>query len=188
MSEFITIDTGENLVNKFRIEPLPLYTEDYYMLKEVMPDFDVSKLPTESVSKLISRLKLTMKLYSGVGLSANQCGVKARIFVIGSEDFQIACINPKIISTMGEKAKINEGCLSSPGLYVKIPRYESVEVEYYDEEGKLIQTIFNGVTAQCFQHELDHLNGIYFTKHAGETSLMMARKKQKKIIKQIMRR
>jgi len=187
MSDFITIDTSENYIKQFRIEPLPLYGEDYPMLKEVMPEFDVSQLPNESVSKLISRLKMTMKLYSGVGLSANQCGVKARIFVIGLDDFQMVCINPKVISGLSEKVKINEGCLSFPGLYVKIPRYESVEVEYYDENGKLINSILNGVTAQCFQHELDHMNGINFTQLAGETSLMMARKKQQKLIKKIQR-
>jgi peptide deformylase len=188
MSEFITINTEQNFVEQFKVEPLPLYNEDYYMLKEVMPDFDVSQLPSEVTSKLISRLKLTMKLYSGVGLSANQCGVKARIFVIGLEDFQMVCINPKITQFLGNKVKVNEGCLSSPGLYVKIPRYESVEVEYYDEKGNLVKTVLNGVTAQCFQHELDHMNGIHFTELAGEVSLMMAKKKQSKLIKTITRK
>lgn len=188
MSEFITIDTTQNLAKKDRIEPLPVYTEDYYMLKEVMPDFDVGKLPNESVSKLISRMKMTMKLFSGVGLSANQCGVKARIFIIGLDDYQLTCINPKLVAGYGEKVKMNEGCLSSPGLYVKIPRYESIEVEFYRENGEFVQTVLDGVTAQCFQHELDHMNGIHFTQLAGETSLMMARKKQQKMIKKIQRR
>jgi peptide deformylase len=187
MSEVITIDTQDNVIEQFRVEPLPLYTEDYYLLREVMPELDVSELPNIGVSRFISRLKMTMKLYSGVGLSANQCGVKKRIFVIGSDDFQMACINPKIVQYYGSQAKMNEGCLSSPGLYVKIPRYESVEVEYYDENGKLTNTVLDGITAQCFQHELDHLNGVSFIKRAGETSLMMARKKQNKLIKKIKR-
>ena len=95
MSEVITIDTQDNVIEQFRVEPLPLYTEDYYLLREVMPELDVSELPNIGVSRFISRLKMTMKLYSGVGLSANQCGVKKRIFVIGSDDFQMACINPR---------------------------------------------------------------------------------------------
>ena len=187
MSDVITINTEENYVEQFKVQPLPLYTEDYSMLKEVMPEFDVSQLPNEAVSKLIARMKMTMKLYAGVGLSANQCGVRARIFVIGTEEFQIACINPKIINTYNEKVKMNEGCLSSPGLFVKIPRYNAIDVEYYDENGQLVKTMLEGITAQCFQHELDHLNGIYFTQLAGETSLMMARKKQSKLIKKIKR-
>lgn len=187
MSEYITINTEQNLVSQFRIDPLPVYTESYSMLKEVMPEFDVSKLPNESVGKLIQRMKMTMKLYSGIGLSANQCGVRARIFVIGTDEMSFVCINPKIIQGFGNKQKLPEGCLSSPGLYVNIPRYESVEVEFHNEDGELVRTIMDGVTAQCFQHELDHLNGVYFTQLAGETSLMMARKKQQKLIKHIKR-
>jgi len=185
MSEVLTIDTSSDVIKSFKMEPLPVFTEDYSLLKEVMPEFDVSQLPNEAVSKLISRMKLTMVTFSGVGLSANQCGVRSRIFVIGSDDFQMACINPKIKTFHGKEIKMNEGCLSSPGLFMKIPRYESIDVEYYDESGQIVNKTLDGVTAQCFQHELDHLNGIFFTEKAGETSLILARKKQKKIIKQI---
>jgi peptide deformylase len=187
MSEVITINTQDNVIEQFRVEPLPLYTEDYHLLREIMPEVELGQLPNPEISRLISRLKFTMKLFSGVGLSANQCGIRKRIFIIGSDDFHMTCINPKIVNYYGSQAKMNEGCLSSPGLYVKIPRYESIEVEYYDENGNLVNTVLDGITAQCFQHELDHLNGIYFTELAGETSLMMARKKQSKLIKKIKR-
>ena len=185
MSEIFTIDTEQNITKKFEVQPLPLYGEDYFMLKEIMPEFDVSALPSEVTSKLIERLKLTLKLYSGVGLSANQCGIKMRIFVMGSHDFQMTCINPKITKTYGELVKMNEGCLSSPGLYVKIKRYETIDVEYYDGMGKKITTMLDGVTAQCFQHELDHMNGVHFTKLAGDVSLILARKRQSKLIKKM---
>jgi peptide deformylase len=187
MSELISINTEEQVSFSARIEPLSLYGENHPLLKEVMPEFDVSLLPNGDITLLAERLKLTMKTYSGVGLSANQCGVKRRVFVIGAGDFQMVCINPKIIRFVGEKDKKNEGCLSSPGLYLKIPRYESVEVEYYTETGELVNSVLNGVTAQCFQHELDHMNGIHFTELAGETSLIMARKKRDKLIKMIKR-
>jgi len=185
MSEMFTINTEQDIAKKFEVQPLPLYGEDYFMLRESMPEFDVSILPSEVTSKLIDRLKLTLKLYSGVGLSANQCGVKARIFVMGSNDFSMTCINPTITKTYGELVKLNEGCLSSPGLYVKIPRYETIDVEYYDGTGNKITTMLEGVTAQCFQHELDHMNGIHFTKLAGDASLLLARQRQTKLIKKM---
>ena len=187
MSEMILINTEEQVSFSPRIEPLPLYGENHPLLKQVMPEFDVSLLPNGDMTLLVERLKLTMKTYSGVGLSANQCGIKRRVFVIGTNDFQMVCINPKIIRFIGEKDKKNEGCLSSPGLYLKIPRHESVEVEYYTETGELITAVLDGVTAQCFQHELDHMNGIHFTKLAGDASLMLARKKRDKLIKMIKR-
>lgn len=187
MSDVITIDTTEQVSFSPRIEVLPLYDENHRLLKEEMPEYDVSILPNGDMTLLAERLKLTMKTYSGVGLSANQCGIKRRIFVIGTDDFQMVCINPKITQTYGEQEKHNEGCLSSPGLYLKIPRYKSIEVEYYDINGNKVNSKLEGITAQCFQHELDHMNGIHFTKLAGEASLMMARKKRDKLIKMIKR-
>jgi peptide deformylase len=187
MSEVIKINTEESVSFASRIESLPIYDDKHPLLKEIMPEFDASLLPNGETTLLVERLKLTMKKYSGVGLSANQCGIKKRIFVIGTDQFQMACINPKILQGFGEKKKINEGCLSSPGMYFKIPRYESIEVEYYNERGELITSVLDGVTAQCFQHELDHMNGIHFTKLVGDVSLMMAKKKRDKIIKMVKR-
>jgi peptide deformylase len=119
---------------------------------------------------------MTMKLYGGIGLSANQCGVFERVFIIGTDQFQIACINPRIIAKAPSTIKESEGCLSYPGLYVKIDRPDWVDVEFTDESGAVKQMRLEGVTARCFQHELDHMYGI-----------QMARKKQEKIIKKIVR-
>ena len=135
----------------------------------------------------LKRLKMTMKLYGGLGLSANQCGVFERVFVIGTDQFQIACINPRIVGKSPSTIKESEGCLSYPGLYVKVDRPDWVEVEYTNENGELIQTRLDGVTARCFQHELDHMNGIRMVEHVGAVALQMARRKQEKIIKKIVR-
>lgn len=82
---------------------------------------------------------------------------------------------------------MREGCLSYPGLFVTVERYKSVDVEFYDENGKLQRHHFEGVTAQCFQHELDHMNGVSFTSRVKPFALQMAREKQKKLIKKITR-
>jgi peptide deformylase len=185
MSNELIIDTGSSVVKENRTEPLAVYDERHPMLSVVMPEYDTSSLPNSRMNELTARLKLTMKLYSGIGLSANQCGVKERVFVIGTDQFQMVCINPRIISYSAEETKRKEGCLSSPGLFVTIPRSNSIDVEYYTELGELKQLTLDGVTAQCFQHELDHLNGITFTSKAGPVALQLAKKKQQKLINKV---
>ena len=130
---------------------------------------------------------MTMKLYGGIGLSVNQCGVFERVFVIGTDDFQLACVNPRIVEIEGQSEKNNEGCLSYPGLFLKIERPSVIIGEWLNENGELKRVRLSGITAQCFQHELDHMNGVRFTEHVGTVALRMARQKQVKIIKKIKR-
>jgi len=184
----IVIDTGAAVpqIKEVTVQPLPLYDENHPMLKVQVPDY-TNVLPNHNMELLIKRLKMTMKLYGGVGLSANQCGVFERVFVIGTDQFQIACINPRIVGKSPSTIKENEGCLSYPGLYVKVDRPDWVEVEYTNENGELIQTRLDGVTARCFQHELDHMNGIRFIDKVGPVAIQQARRKQEKMIKKIVR-
>ena len=186
MSEILTIDTGTGITTEYKLEPLPLYSDKHPMLSVAIPEYKEA-LPNPHMKNLVARLKMTMKLYGGVGLSANQCGVFERVFVIGTDQFQIACINPRIVGKSPSTIKESEGCLSYPGLYVKVDRPDWVEVEYTNENGELIQTRLDGVTARCFQHELDHMNGIRMVEHVGAVALQMARRKQEKIIKKIVR-
>lgn len=184
----IVIDTGASVpqIKEVSVEPLPLFDENHPMLKVPIPEYAIM-LPNHNMELLIKRLKMTMKLYGGLGLSANQCGVFERVFVIGTDQFQIACINPKIVGKSPSTIKESEGCLSYPGLYVKVDRPEWIEVEYTNENGALVKTRLDGVTARCFQHELDHMNGIRMVEHVGPVALQLARRKQEKIIKKIVR-
>lgn len=187
MNEII-IDTGITEVKQEEIFPFELVTPSNMILHTPIPEYDVSILPNPVTTKLIARLKMTMKLYGGVGLSANQCGVKERIFIAGTDSFQMVCINPKIVKGKGELKKKREGCLTFPGLYLNIPRYESVEVEYYTESGEKKTHTFDGMTAQIFQHEMEHMDGVIFTSHVGPVALQLAQERQKKLIKKMTRR
>ena len=189
MSDIFTIDTEEDIVKQKEevVEPLPLFNEDYPMLLQKIPEYDVSRLPNPVLGKLIKRLKMTMKLHGGIGLSANQCGVFERVFVIGANDAVWACINPKIINASPDLIRDREGCLSFPGLALNVERHSWVEAEFINEECKVVQMRFEGLTARCYQHELDHMNGIRFTNHVKPLALQMAKKQQKKLIKKIMR-
>jgi peptide deformylase len=182
MSEMLTIDTSAGLIKEEKVEPLPLFGENHPMLGLTMPEY-TETLPNPVMTNLVKRLKLTMKLYGGIGLSANQCGIYERVFVIGSDEYTMTCINPKVLEVSADLKNYSEGCLSFPGLYVKIERPSWVKVEYTDENGETKQTKLEGLTARCFVHELDHMNGIKFVSHAGPVALQMAKKKQSKLIK-----
>ena len=187
MSEILTINTEQDILKEETVNPLPLYDENHPMLKQFIPEYDVTRLPNPVVSNLISRLKLTMKNYNGLGLSANQCGVFERVFVIGNGDMSVACINPKVVSQSNNLKNDSEGCLSFPGLFVKVSRPDSIDVSFYDENGKQNFATFEGLTARCFLHELDHMNGIRMVEHVKPLALQMAKKKQQKMIKKIVR-
>ena len=187
MSDILTINTEAGVVTEERIEELPLYDERLPMLDSEIPTYNL-RLPNPHMTKLVKQMKMTMKKFGGIGLSANQCGVYERVFIIGTEHFQIACINPKIIEKSETTIKSEEGCLSYPGLYLKIERPEWIVAEFTDENGEVKQMRFDGITARCYQHELDHMDGKKFVDYVGPVSLQMARKKQSKIMKKVIRK
>jgi len=186
MSEFLTIDTASGIVTEELIEPLRIFGESHPMLSVSIPEYKEA-IPNPSMKNLVARLKMTMKLYSGIGLSANQCGIFQRVFVIGTEHFQIACINPKVVAQSKELSRENEGCLSFPGMFMKVERPIWCDAEFYDETGAFKQIRLEGLTAKCYLHELDHMNGVKFIDHAGPLAVQMARQRQGKLVKQLMR-
>ena len=190
MSDILTIDTAVAAGIKKpepQVDPLQVFDDRHPMLSIPIPEFTGS-LPNSSMTHLVKRMKMTMKLYSGLGLAANQCGIKERVFVIGTDQFQMACINPKVLAVSDELAKENEGCLSFPAFFLSLPRPKWVDVEFTDENGETKQTRLDGLTARCFLHELDHLNGIKFTSYVGAVAMQQAKRKQEKLIKKIVRR
>jgi peptide deformylase len=190
MSDILTIDTAVAAGIKQpepKVEPLQVFNDMFPMLSIPIPEF-TGVLPNPSMAHLVKRLKMTMKLYSGLGLAANQCGVTERVFVIGTDQFQMACINPKVLAVSDEIVKENEGCLSFPAFFLSLPRPKWVDVEFTDENGETKQTRLEGLTARCFLHELDHLNGIKFTSYVGAVAMQQAKRKQEKLIKKIVRR
>jgi len=186
MTEILTFNTESESTQIDVIEPLPLFAEDYYMLKTPMPAY-TEQLPNPIMTRLIERLNMTMKLYGGIGLSANQCGVAVRVFVIGTQDMKIACINPRIVGWSDDKQKVKEGCLSYPGLYLMVEREPWVIAEFETVDGKTVQTKLEGLNAQVYLHELDHMNGVRFADHVGPLALNMAKKRRDKMMKRIVR-
>jgi peptide deformylase len=184
--DFLVINTtAPTRVVEEPILPLPILSDGHPKLAERMKEFDLSQVMNPEIQKFIKQLKLTMTTYGGLGLSANQCGIRFRMFVMGSDEFQMVCINPNIVETFGEPEKMREGCLSYPGLYLNVPRYKKIVVEHFDHLGEYNTTTLEGISAQVYQHELDHMNGVVYTNKVGPLALELAKKRQKKLIRKI---
>lgn len=186
MSDILTFNTETDVVKADRIEPLPLYDDNHFMLSQKMPVI-TDPIPNQVLSTLVQRLKMTMKLYGGVGLSANQCGVQSRVFVMYLNNDIITCINPEVVESSPEINRSKEGCLSYPGMYLTIPRNEWIIAEFINENGVRMRARLDGIAARCYLHELDHMNGVKFTDHVGPVAIKLARDKQAKLIKKIQR-
>jgi peptide deformylase len=102
---------------------------------------------------------VTVKTERALGLAAVQVGVPVRVMVLQNKEGTTTLINPITRDTQG-KVYVEEGCLSLPHLYVKVPRAESVRVDYYDENAALQQKWFHSFESRAYQHEMDHLNGL----------------------------
>jgi len=110
--------------------------------------------------ELIRNMLQTMYANKGVGLAANQVGVLKRIIVVDVGKGPQVFINPEILERKGGKEISEEGCLSVPGVFLKIKRWKEIKVKAQDERGKEFEVPAAGLLSYCLQQEIDHLNGI----------------------------
>ena len=114
---------------------------------------------------LLDDMTDTLMDSGGVGLAAPQVGVLRRVCVVMNEDEEIIeLVNPEIIRTEGEQTGL-EGCLSVPGKYGEVTRPMVVAVRAQDRDGSWFQVEDEGLTARCFCHEIEHLDGHLFVEH-----------------------
>ena len=160
------------------------------LLKQVCPEFDfengyfVESGVSMDAKDLYELLRDEMIKHRGVGLSAPQLGIMVRAFVIGNPDDPASIIgvfNPLIVDYDEETVVYEEGCVSYPGLFIKIKRPRSIRVRYRGWNGETGTSKFEGYTARVFQHEYDHLNGITFQERANRYHLDQARKFRDKV-------
>ena len=114
-----------------------------------------------------------------VGLAALQVGELKRMIVVQTEKGPEVFINPQIIKKSRETIIEEEGCLSFPGLWLKIKRAKEVEVEALNEKGEKIHLKAQGLPARILQHEIDHLDGILFIDRIGFWQKLSIRRKLK---------
>lgn len=163
------------------------------------PDICLKKIAHEvtdfdgtNTDQIIDNLFETMTKNNGMGLAATQCDIQLRILVIdtyhaGTGKIKKAFINPTIKEKTEKTIISEEGCLSFPGVFVNILRAEGVVIENTTLTEDQEEVILNGVDAICFQHELDHLNGIVFFDHLKAAKRIMMEQKLRKNIKKLRR-
>ncbi|MDE9482875.1 peptide deformylase [Xenorhabdus bovienii] len=121
---------------------------------------------------------------NGIGLAAPQVGRKEAVLIIDispNRDQPMVLVNPKIVEK--EHRVVNqEGCLSIPGYYADVERFEKVKVEALDRHGKAITVESEDFLSIVMQHEIDHLNGIVFIDYLSPLKRQMALKKVKKFL------
>lgn len=157
-----------------------LYYPDTFLNKKVKdvniedPGFDPIELKNEMVELMLAS--------NGIGLSANQVGLDAQVFVMGdSVENSTICINPTILQYTKETVLDIEGCLSFPDIFVKVTRPKEILAKFYNENLQEQVVKIEGYSAKCYLHEYDHLQGITFKDRVSKIKWDMAKKKAKKI-------
>ncbi len=120
------------------------------------------------IKTLIADMRETMYEAKGIGLAATQIDVHERLIVIDvseERDQPIVLINPELSWTSAEKHLNEEGCLSVPGIYDGVERFDAVHVRALDGEGQSRVVEADGLLAVCIQHEMDHLMGKVFVEY-----------------------
>ena len=136
--------------------PNPMLTQ---VSMAVIPGVNIS--PTE-MRELLDDMVATMQANRAVGLAAIQIGVPLRMLVVQDQTQQpIRVMNPRIVEMSGSRFE-QEGCLSFPGLFLRIARPAEVVVEYFDENLEVRRTGLGGLLGRAIQHEIDHLDGKTF--------------------------
>jgi len=149
--------------------------------------------PVESVDAriktLIADMLETMYAAPGIGLAATQVDVHERLIVIDvsdNHDEPLVLINPEVLWTSDEKHLNEEGCLSVPGIYDGVQRFDAIEVRAMDGQGLTRVIRADGLLAVCIQHEMDHLLGKVFVEYLSplkrnriKTKLIKARREER---------
>lgn len=134
-------------------------------LEEPLSEWVFSESPYDPV-EFSNEMNIFREMKKGLGLAANQVGIPYR--VISVKGFDSCLFNPKIVFESPEKEVMEEGCLSFPGLIVKVKRAKVIRIRAADAFGNVTTKMYKDMTARILQHEIDHINGIVFYKRANK--------------------
>lgn len=156
-----------------------VYYPDEFLTKKVddvnidNPELDLKEIKDQMVDLMLTS--------NGIGLSANQVGLNAQLFVMGdSVDNSNILINPIVLQHTKDTVVDLEGCLSFPGIFTQVKRPKEILVEYYNENLEYQRTHIKGYSVKVFLHEWDHLQGITFKDRVSPLKWKMAKKKAHK--------
>lgn len=150
------------------------------------------------LNKLIENMLFTMYHAPGIGLAAPQVGIGQRIFVLdvdyerevitnseGRDEVRMSGFNPMvfinpIITGTSGTTTYEEGCLSVPGVYEEVKRFQTIHVKYQNLKGEHLELEADDLLSICLQHENDHLDGIVFIERLSNLKKNFYKKKMKK--------
>jgi len=171
---------------------LPILSYGNSILKKKCVDID-SSYP--NLNELISDMWDTMYNAEGVGLAAPQIGRQIKLFIIDASPFfeekevtdyelknlKRVFINPTVTFLNDKKCSFNEGCLSIPDIREDIERFDSIKIDFFDEEFNSHSLDFNGILSRVILHEYDHIQGVLFTDKISKFKRTLIQKKLNKI-------
>lgn len=131
----------------------------------------------EELQRLVRDMAETMYAASGIGLAATQVDVHRQLIVLDTSETRDqlrVLVNPEILEGRGE-SELEEGCLSVPGIYDRVARFDWVRGRAFDATGQAFTFEAEGLEALCIQHEMDHLKGRVFVEY-------LSRLKQNRIV------
>ena len=146
----------------------------------------------EELRQLVDDMIDTMEAAEGIGLAAPQIGVSRAVCVVNMRYIEKgqppqAFINPQILEEFGENVSMEEGCLSIPGIAEEVTRKKGIRIRYQDVQGNMHEMQCTDMLARVLQHEVDHLNGIFFTDRLGPMKRRLLAKKLRAIAEEARR-
>jgi peptide deformylase len=162
----------EKTVLKIKLYPDPVLRKKTYLVKEI----------TSEQQDILGKMTQLMYENSGIGLAAPQIGINASMIVVDIGTGLYKLINPRIIKREGSQVQ-EEGCLSVPGVCIKIKRAKKILVQAQDEFAKPVTIEAEGLLACVFQHEIDHLKGRLIVDYASFFQRLKIRRKLKELKK-----
>jgi peptide deformylase len=139
------------------------------------------------IKTLIADMLETMYEAKGIGLAATQVDAHERLIVIDiseERDEPLVLINPEVVWTSAETHLNEEGCLSVPGVYDGVTRFDAIKVNAMDGDGKTRLIEADGLLAVCIQHEMDHLTGKVFVEYLSPMKRDRIKKKMLKALRE----
>lgn len=132
--------------------------------------------------RILSEMAQLMYESSGIGLAAPQVGISESLIVVDAGSSLYKLINPRIVKKEGRLA-LEEGCLSVPGVCIKVKRAKKVVIKAQDEEAKPLEITAEGLLACVFQHEIDHLSGKLIVDYASFLDRLKIKRKIERLIR-----
>lgn len=141
---------------------LPVIKYGHPTLRKVAEPYTQEEIDQQFIDDMLD----TMYEEDGVGLAAPQVDVSKRLIVVSDRENEYVLFNPEIVAHSESSKYDYEGCLSLPGLQANVPRHDKVIVKGRDAEWQPVEITARGLLAVVFQHEIDHLNGVFYIDRA----------------------